>query len=167
MKVFNFGIPVVGVIGKMGVFGLLLLLTVCRAKPPVDPPVARNAHAETTADGPVASSEPDWPQWNGPRRDGISRETGLLTVWPDAGPALIWKIGNLGRGWSSPIIVRDHLYITGDVDDDLVIFAFDLDGQFRLLPERVSDACAHPVLLQGRLHLRYHDTLWCYEVKAH
>ena len=45
------------------------------------------------------------------------------------GPKLAWKIGNLGRGWSSPIIVRDRLYITGDVDDDLVIFAFDLDGR--------------------------------------
>jgi len=25
---------------------------------------------------------------------------------------------------------------------------------------------AHPVLLDGRLYLRCHDTLWCYEVKA-
>ena len=85
--------------------------------------------AELDADGPIASPEPDWPQWNGPRRDGISREKGLLPTWPEAGPKLAWKIGNLGRGWSSPIIVRDRLYITGDVDDDLVIFAFDLDGK--------------------------------------
>ena len=35
----------------------------------------------------------------------------------------------MGRGWSSPIIVRDRLYITGEMDDDLVIFAFDLDGK--------------------------------------
>jgi outer membrane protein assembly factor BamB len=41
---------------------------------------------------------------------------------------------------------------------------FEIDGQFRLLPGRVSDAWAHPVLLHGRLYLRYHDTLWCYEV---
>ena len=45
------------------------------------------------------------------------------------GPRLLWKIGNLGRGWSSPIIVRDRLYITGDVGDDLVIYAFDLGGK--------------------------------------
>ena len=43
---------------------------------------------------------------------------------------------------------------------------FEIDGQFRLLPEKVGDAWAHPVLLHGRLYLRYHDTLWCYEVKA-
>jgi outer membrane protein assembly factor BamB len=41
---------------------------------------------------------------------------------------------------------------------------FEIDGQFRLLPERVSDAWAHPVLLHGRLYLRYHDNLWCYEL---
>ena len=41
---------------------------------------------------------------------------------------------------------------------------FEIDGQFRLLPERVRDAWAHPVLLHGKLYLRYHDTLWCYDV---
>jgi outer membrane protein assembly factor BamB len=38
-------------------------------------------------------------------------------------------------------------------------------GQFRLSSKRLSDAWAHPVLLDGRLYLRYHDTLWCYNVK--
>ena len=28
----------------------------------------------------------DWPQWRGPNRDGISRETGLLQSWPEGGP---------------------------------------------------------------------------------
>ena len=40
----------------------------------------------------------------------------------------------------------------------------DIAGQFRLVPEKVRDAWAHPVLLNGRLYLRYHDTLWCYDV---
>ena len=43
---------------------------------------------------------------------------------------------------------------------------FEIDGQFRLLSERVSDAWAHPVLLHGRLYLRYHDNLWCYELSG-
>lgn len=80
-------------------------------------------------DGPIAAPEPGWPQWNGPRRDGISRERGLLASWPEDGPKLLWKIDSLGSGWSSPIIVRDRLVITGDVDDNLVIFAFDLHGK--------------------------------------
>jgi outer membrane protein assembly factor BamB len=38
-------------------------------------------------------------------------------------------------------------------------------GRFRLTEKPVKDAWAHPVLLDGRLYLRYHDTLWCYSVK--
>jgi len=36
---------------------------------------------------------------------------------------------------------------------------------FRLLTDSVSDAWAHPVLNDGRLYIRYHDTLWCYDVR--
>ena len=87
--------------------------------------------AEGAGDGLVASPEPDWPQWRGPRRDGISGEKGLRPTWPEDGPRLVWRRDNLGRGWSSPIIVRDRLYVTGDVGKDLVLFAFDLDGKPR------------------------------------
>ena len=38
-------------------------------------------------------------------------------------------------------------------------------GRFRLYSKRTRDAWAHPVLLDGQLYLRYHDTLWCYDVK--
>lgn len=86
------------------------------------------AGPSSVEDGLIASPEPDWPQWRGPRRDGISDETGLLAQWPEGGPKRLWTIDGLGKGWSSPIIVRDRLYITGDVGEDLVIFAFTLDG---------------------------------------
>ncbi|TKJ38143.1 MAG: hypothetical protein CEE38_05130 [Planctomycetes bacterium B3_Pla] len=79
-------------------------------------------------DGLIASPEPDWPQWRGPRRDGISDEKDLLPGWPQGGPQLLWKIDSLGTGWSSPIVVGEQLYITGDVGDDLVVYAFDLKG---------------------------------------
>jgi hypothetical protein len=35
-----------------------------------------------------------------------------------------------------------------------------------LLTDRARDAWAHPVLCDGRLYLRYHDTLWCYDAKG-
>ncbi|MFH1719857.1 MAG: PQQ-binding-like beta-propeller repeat protein [Planctomycetota bacterium] len=79
-------------------------------------------------DGLIASPESGWPQWRGQRRDGISDEIGLLPNWPEAGPKLLWKIDGLGTGWSSPIVTGDKLYITGDLGDDMVIFAFDLNG---------------------------------------
>jgi len=31
----------------------------------------------------------DWPQFRGPQRDGISRETGVLKSWPKDGPKLL------------------------------------------------------------------------------
>ena len=43
---------------------------------------------------------------------------------------------------------------------------FRFAGRFRLVPKKVSDAWPHPVLLDGRLYLRYHETLYCYDVRA-
>ncbi len=104
--------------------GLLLL-------PAILSLAVKDAYATDTRreNGLIASPEPDWPQWRGPRRDGISDENGLLQAWPKDGPELLWKADDLGKGWSSPIVVGPRLYITGDVGDDLVIFAFDREGR--------------------------------------
>lgn len=61
-------------------------------------------------------SSADWPQWRGPARDGISKETGLLTQWPQAGPPLAWKAAGLGSGLSSLAIVDGKIYTMGDKD---------------------------------------------------
>jgi outer membrane protein assembly factor BamB len=62
--------------------------------------------------GTVGAAE-DWPQWRGPQRDGISRETGLLQSWPEGGPDLVWTFENTGIGFSGPAIVDGTLYIMG------------------------------------------------------
>jgi outer membrane protein assembly factor BamB len=77
----------------------------------------------------IDSAAPDWPQWRGPRRDGISVETGLLQSWPEGGPSLLWEVSGIGRGYSSPIVVGDRVYITGDQGKDLAISVFTLAGQ--------------------------------------
>ncbi len=77
----------------------------------------------------VRSAAPDWPQWRGPHRDGISPETGLLQSWPDGGPKLLWQVSGIGQGYSSPIVVADRVYITGDQNKELAISAFTLEGQ--------------------------------------
>ncbi len=77
----------------------------------------------------VASPEPDWPQWRGPRRDGICLETNLLQSWPEGGPKLLWKSSGLGHGYSAPIITGGRIYLAGDVGDDLLLFALDCEGQ--------------------------------------
>lgn len=94
-------------------------------------PASDRPAAAAEPDGPVASKEPGWPQWRGPRRDGLSDETGLLPAWPEGGPKPLWTATGLGRGWSSPIVTGDTIYITGDVGDELRVFALDLSGKIK------------------------------------
>ena len=49
----------------------------------------------------------DWPQWRGPNRDGISKETGLLKQWPKDGPPLVWTAKGAGRGYSTVSVSND------------------------------------------------------------
>jgi outer membrane protein assembly factor BamB len=92
-----------------------------------------SAATEKVGDAPklIASTESDWPQWRGPRRDAISTETGLLDSWSVGGPKLIWKIAGMGKGWCSPIITGGRIYIVGDVGSELRIFALGLDGAIK------------------------------------
>jgi outer membrane protein assembly factor BamB len=53
----------------------------------------------------------DWPQWRGPDRDGISKETGLLRQWPAGGPTQLWRVSNLGAGYGSVAVKADRLYV--------------------------------------------------------
>ncbi|UCD50520.1 MAG: PQQ-like beta-propeller repeat protein [Phycisphaerales bacterium] len=136
-----------------------------------NPPSAVRHSQSLHAAGLIATPEPDWAQWRGPRRDGISDETGLLQQWPEGGPKLIWTIDELGKGWSSPIIVGETLYITGDVGEDLVIYAFGLDGtprwkttngRYWRTPYPGARACvAHS---EGKLyHMNAHGRVACLE----
>ena len=55
----------------------------------------------------------DWPQWQGPDRNGLSRETGLLKDWPPAGPPLVWSVSNVGAGYGSIAIKGDRIFLQG------------------------------------------------------
>jgi len=135
--------------------------------------LAGRVFAELT-EGLIASEEQDWPQWRGRRRDGISDEEGLLSSWPASGPKLLWKIDSLGMGWSSPIVAGERLYVTGDVGDDLVVFAYDRSGteQWRAKngkawkgPYPGARACC--AFSEGRLYnLNAHGRLACLDAAS-
>jgi outer membrane protein assembly factor BamB len=55
----------------------------------------------------------DWPQWQGPDRTRISKETGLLKEWPRSGPALVWTATGLGNGYGSMAVAGDRIYVQG------------------------------------------------------
>ena len=64
----------------------------------------------------TSSSAGDWPQWQGPNRDGVSTETGLLKKWPEMGPKLLWTANDLGIGYSSISIQNDRIFTMGQQD---------------------------------------------------
>jgi hypothetical protein len=41
---------------------------------------------------------------------------------------------------------------------------FKVHGKFRLADARGNDAWAHPVISDGRLYLRYHGELTCFDI---
>src|SRR5262249_2106142 len=74
----------------------------------------------------VVSSGNDWPQWRGPDRNDVSRETGLLKTWPKAGPKLVWTFEDAGIGYSGPAIVGDRLDVLGADEKDEFLLAIDV-----------------------------------------
>jgi outer membrane protein assembly factor BamB len=72
----------------------------------------------------------DWPQFHGPARDNISKETGLLKEWPKGGPALAWKMTGVGDGHSSVAVANGKIFTAGRVGDSIVVFALnEADGK--------------------------------------
>jgi outer membrane protein assembly factor BamB len=72
----------------------------------------------------------DWPQWQGPDRNAISKERGLLKEWPKEGPPLAWKIEGLGAGYSAPSIAAGRIFGMSNRGDDEVIWAVsETDGK--------------------------------------
>jgi outer membrane protein assembly factor BamB len=53
----------------------------------------------------------DWPQWLGPKRDGVWRESGILEKFPDSGPAIKWR-APIGAGYSGPAVSGGRVFLT-------------------------------------------------------
>ena len=64
----------------------------------------------------------DWPQWMGPKRDNVWRETGIIDAFPKEGPKVLWR-KPVANGYSGPAVVGGRVYLTdfvvdADVQDD-------------------------------------------------
>lgn len=53
----------------------------------------------------------DWPQFLGPQGDGHAAEKNLPNEW-SAEKNIAWRKELPGQGWSSPVVVGRHLYLT-------------------------------------------------------
>jgi len=67
------------------------------------------------AQQPTGAEGQDWPQWRGPERDGVWRESGVLTELPDTFEAL-WT-APIGTGYAGPTVAAGRVYVMDRVVD--------------------------------------------------
>src|SRR5687768_15327208 len=67
----------------------------------------------------------DWPQWRGPDRTGLSKETGLLKTLPAEGPKQAWKATGCGLGYTTPSIAGGKVFGMGNRGDSEIVWALD------------------------------------------
>jgi outer membrane protein assembly factor BamB len=61
--------------------------------------------------GATAVRGDDWPQWMGPQRDGVWRESGILEKFPKDGPTIKWRVPVSG-GYSGPAVADGRVFLT-------------------------------------------------------
>jgi outer membrane protein assembly factor BamB len=52
----------------------------------------------------------DWPQWLGPRRDAVWRESGIVERFPTNGPPVLWRT-SIGAGYAGPVVAGGRVYV--------------------------------------------------------
>src|SRR5262245_37954432 len=88
----------------------------------------------------LSSARADWPQWRGPDRTDLSKETGLLQSWPQEGPAKVWLCQDVGLGYSGPAIAQGRLYTMGLRDGTEFLIALDVKDGKELWTAKIGDA---------------------------
>jgi outer membrane protein assembly factor BamB len=111
----------------------------------------------------------DWPEFRGPTGQGHSDERGLPLTWSEA-RNVRWKVAIPGRGWSSPAIQGDRVWLTTATEDGKSLRAISVDRNtgaiqqnvevFRLkspgqINEKNSYASPTPVLEGDRVYLHF------------
>ncbi len=52
----------------------------------------------------------EWPQWLGPQRDSVWRETGIVDQFPDGGPTVLWR-APVAMGYSGPAVSGGRVFL--------------------------------------------------------
>ncbi len=70
-------------------------------------------------------------QFRGPNRDGFFSDTSLLGEWPENGPEQILEVEGIGKGYSSPIVSENTIFITGMKNSQDYLSAIDFEGNIK------------------------------------
>ena len=77
-----------------------------------------------------------WPDYRGPKHDGSADESNLPLKW-DEDNGVRWKIPIHGRGWSSPVVKEDQIWLTTATPNGKELYAICVDGDSgRLLMDK-------------------------------
>jgi outer membrane protein assembly factor BamB len=111
----------------------------------------------------------DWPEFRGPAGDGHAPLCQLPTHWSES-ENITWKTAIHGRGWSSPVILGNQIWLTtatedgkrmyairvdaesGEIVHDLHIFDVEKPSEIHLLNTYASPT---PVIEQGRVYVHF------------
>jgi hypothetical protein len=117
----------------------------------------------------------DWPQFRGPKRDGVSTETNLLKRWPQGGPKLIWRAKGIGEGFATVSVSDGMIYTAGNIAAETVVTALDLSGGVKWQTSngksykqgRLSGSRGTPTVVAARLyHESPHGDVACLDAKS-
>jgi outer membrane protein assembly factor BamB len=74
----------------------------------------------------VSAPADSWPQWRGPRIDGVAPDQPLPTKWSET-KNVRWQADVPGRGHSSPIVVGDFVFLATALDEEekQLVLAYD------------------------------------------
>jgi outer membrane protein assembly factor BamB len=65
---------------------------------------------------PLQMAAEDWPQFRGPTGQGHSSEHGLPLTWSET-KNIAWKVAVPGKGWSSPVLQGEQIWLTTGMDE--------------------------------------------------
>jgi len=61
---------------------------------------------------------PSWTHYRGTNLNGISTETGLPVSWNES-TNIGWRTAIAGKGWSSPVVYRDQIWLTSEANREM------------------------------------------------
>ena len=113
---------------------------------------------------PVAAEDREWTRFRGPNGCGVGQASQIPEAWTEKD--YNWKIQLPGKGFSSPVIWDDRLYVTSTIEESATFITLCLntaDGsvkwnrQFQAKPhpkfKANCDACATPAVDADRLYV--------------
>ena len=79
----------------------------------------------------------DWPQFRGPDGQGHSDEQGLPLNWSET-TNVRWKVAIPGKGWSSPVVQGDRIWLTTATEEGKSLRAISVDRNTGAILENVE-----------------------------